>query len=235
MNQEWTTEEEAANLTKLLGDRNRTAFAREFGVPGGGSMIAQHTSGHRPISLTAATAYANGLGVPLAEISPRLAKVVDSIRPAGAPEPSNVTEAPALGPSRMVPVVGHVKGGVDGYLEEMNFPVGHGEGFVEYWTKDPQAYALRVKGDSMHPRYRAGEFIIVTPNIEPQPGRDVMVKLKDGRKLLKQLNWKRGDEMQLVSINDGYEPYTISTDEIESIQRVAGGVPSDAFEEARSH
>lgn len=148
---------------------------------------------------------------------------------------SNVADAPALGPSRRVPVVGHVKGGVDGYLEEMQYPVGHGEGFVEYWTKDPEAYALRVKGDSMHPRYRAGEFIIVTPSIEPQPGRDVMVKLKSGMKLLKQLNWRRGDEIQLLSINDGYEPYTISTDEIESIQRVAGGVPSDAFEEARSH
>lgn len=155
--------------------------------------------------------------------------------PGAAPIESNVTDAPALGPSRMVPVVGHVKGGVDGFLEEMQYPVGHGEGFVEYWTKDPEAYALRVKGDSMHPRYRAGEFIIVTPSIEPQPGRDVMVKLKSGMKLLKQLNWRRGDEIQLLSINDGYEPYTVSMDEIESIQRVAGGVPSDAFEEARSH
>lgn len=151
------------------------------------------------------------------------------------PAPSNVAEAPALSPSRLVPVVGHVKGGSDGFLEEMQFPVGHGEGFVEYWTKDPSAYALRVKGDSMHPRYRAGEFIVVTPSIEAQPGRDVVVKLKDGRKLLKLLNWVRGDEVQLLSINDGYAPTTLSSDEIESIHRVAGGVPQDSFQEARSH
>lgn len=144
-------------------------------------------------------------------------------------EITNVALAPALAPSRLIPVVGHVKAGPDGYLEEMQYPVGHGEGFVDYWVKDESAYAVRVKGDSMHPRYRAGEFIVVTPGIEALPGRDVVVKLTDGRKLLKQLNWMRGDEIQLLSINNGYAPMTISKDEIENIHRVAGSVPPDAF------
>lgn len=153
--------------------------------------------------------------------------------PPRAPEPSNVSDAPALIASRRVPVVGHAKGGVDGFLEEMQFPVGHGEGFVEYWTRDPEAYALRVRGDSMSPRYRAREFIVVTPSVEAQPGNDVMVKLRDGRKMLKHLNWVRDDEIQLISVNDGYEPMTLLREEIESIQRVAGGVPADAFQENR--
>lgn len=146
---------------------------------------------------------------------------------------SNVSPAPALASSTWLPVVGHVKAGPDGYLEEMQYPVGHGEGYVEYWTKDPSAYALRIKGDSMHPRYRAGEYIVVTPAIEPQPGRDVVVKLKNGLSLLKQLNWIRSGEVQLLSINNGYAPHTISFDEIESIQRVAGSVAPDAFSNER--
>lgn len=148
------------------------------------------------------------------------------------PEPSNVADAPALGPSRLVPVVGHVKGGDDGYLEEMLFPVGHGEGFVPYWTKDKAAYALRVRGDSMHPRYRAREFVVVTPSIEAQQGNDVVVRMKDGRKLLKQLNWNRDGEVQLLSINNGFAPMTIQMSDVESIHRVAGGVPPDAFQES---
>lgn len=147
----------------------------------------------------------------------------------GVAEGSNVAEAPALASSRWVPVVGHVKAGSDGYLDEMQYPVGEGDGFVEYWVRDPAAYAVRVKGDSMHPRYRAGEFIVVTPGIEALPGRDVVVKLRDGRKLLKQLNWIRDGEIQLLSINNGYGPLTISLEEIDSIHRVAGQVPSDAF------
>lgn len=144
-------------------------------------------------------------------------------------EQSNVTEAPALIPSRQIPVVGHVKGGEDGFFEEMRYPVGHGEGTVEYWTRDPHAYALRVKGDSMSPRFRAREFVVVTPSVEAQPGNDVVVRLKDGRKLLKMLNWVHDDEIQLLSINDGHGPTTLALEEIESIQRCAGGVPADSF------
>lgn len=142
---------------------------------------------------------------------------------------SDVAPAPALGRARLIPVVGHVRAGPDGYLEEMQYPVGHGEGRVPFWTKDESSYALRVRGDSMHPRYRAGEFICVTPSIEAQIGNDVVVRLLDGRKLLKQLNRMREGEVQLVSINDGYAPMTIDWEEIEAIQRVGGSVPSDAF------
>ncbi len=142
---------------------------------------------------------------------------------------SNAGAAPDLRASNKIPVVGHVKGGDDGYLEEMQYPVGSGEGYVEYWTRDSSAYALRVKGDSMHPRYRAGEFVVVTPHQEAQPGQDVVVKLVSGKKLLKQLNWVRGTELQLLSINNHYGPMTLAMAEVESIQRVAGSVPSDAF------
>ena len=142
---------------------------------------------------------------------------------------SNVEGAPTLVQSRKVPVIGEVKGGLDGFLEELMYPVGHGEGYVEYWCKDEHAYALRVRGDSMHPRYRAGEFVVVTPSIEAQPGSDVVVQLADGRKLLKQLNWVRSDEIQLLSINNGYDPLTVSTSEVISVQLVAGGVGRHAF------
>lgn len=121
-----------------------------------------------------------------------------------------------------LPLVGEVKGGSDGYLEEMQYPVGHGEGTVEYPTADPNAYALRVRGDSMHPRYRAGEFVIVEPGIEPQEGDDVVVLCTNGSKMLKQLNWRRGDEVQLLSINNGYAPVTLQRSEIESIQLATG-------------
>lgn len=142
---------------------------------------------------------------------------------------SNASVAPDLRAPNRIPVVGHVKGGDDGYLDEMQFPVGHGEGYVEYWTRDSSAYALRVRGDSMHPRYRAGEFVVVTPLQEAQPGQDVVVKLTSGKKLLKQLNWIRAGEIQLLSINNHYGPMTLLLREVESIQRVAGSVPPDAF------
>lgn len=125
-------------------------------------------------------------------------------------------------PMAGLPLVGEVKGGEDGYLEELQYPVGHGEGVIEYPTSDPHAYALRVRGDSMFPRYRAGEFVIVEPSIEPQTGDDVVVLCTNGRKLLKVMNWKRDGEIQLLSINNGYAPLTLPLCEVQSIQLAAG-------------
>ncbi|WP_272970669.1 S24 family peptidase [Comamonas terrigena] len=138
---------------------------------------------------------------------------------------SNVAAAPELRKAKRVPITGSVKGGDDGYLVQDNGI----DGWVDYWTGDPEAHALRIKGDSMHPRYRAGEFVIVTPSVEAQPGRDVVVKLTNGKCLLKQLNWIRDDEVQLLSINNGYAPMTISRSEIETIARVAGSVGPDSM------
>src|SRR5699024_9703112 len=72
----WTQEEEAKNLAKLFAGRNRAAFAREFSVPGGQTMIYQHLKGIRPINLEAALCYAAGFGCGLEQISRRLAQVV---------------------------------------------------------------------------------------------------------------------------------------------------------------
>lgn len=56
----------------------KAAFAREFEVPGGPSMISQNCSGNRPISLAQAQAYMRGFNCSLAEIAPYLAEAVGS-------------------------------------------------------------------------------------------------------------------------------------------------------------
>lgn len=70
----WTIEEEAERLAKRFHGLNRAAFARDYGVSGGQSMIYQHITGRRPISLEAAQSYARGFSCSLADISPRLAE-----------------------------------------------------------------------------------------------------------------------------------------------------------------
>ena len=72
--------QEAANLNALIKDLNWAKFARDFAVPGGASMIYQHATGRRAISLKAGLAYAKGLGCALEAISPRLASLAQSVR-----------------------------------------------------------------------------------------------------------------------------------------------------------
>lgn len=70
----WTEHEEAEHLRARFDGVNRSEFARHYRVPGGASMIYQHITGRRPISLEAAQAYARGFRCTLEEISPRLAQ-----------------------------------------------------------------------------------------------------------------------------------------------------------------
>lgn len=140
-----------------------------------------------------------------------------------------VEPAGQLKPRLHVPVVGEVKGGENGFLDELQYPVGHGEGFVEFPTSDPNAYAVRVRGESMHPRYRAGEFVVIEPSIEPQEGDDVIVTCVNGRKMLKELSRMRDGEVELRSVNNGFAPITLQADEVDSIQLVAGRVRRGAM------
>ena len=84
------------------------------------------------------------------------------------------------------------------------------------------AHALAVDNDSMAPRYHSGDVIVAAPGVEPLPGKGVVVRLKDGRRLINLLGWKQGGAVQLLSVNDSHPPITLRLDEIERIDRIEG-------------
>ena len=131
---------------------------------------------------------------------------------------SNIEEGLSIQSARLIPIIGEVKGGMDGYLEETSNP----SGFLSSYCSDKDAFAVRVRGDSMYPRFKPGEFVIISPNLEAQPGDDVVVALSDGRKMLKVFGWQRDGEIQLLSINDAHKPITISESQVHQIHVVTG-------------
>lgn len=135
---------------------------------------------------------------------------------------SNAEDGPQLRKPALVPVVGEVKAGTDGYLEELQYPVGHGDEYAPSPVSDSSAYAVRVRGESMYPRYKSGEYVIISPSLIAQNGDDVVVIFRDGRKMLKVFGWSRGGEIQLLSINNGFAPLTVNTSELHSMHVVAG-------------
>lgn len=214
MNQpESTNEQEGARLAELLGDRNRTAFAKEFDVPGGGSMISQHVSGHRPISLKAAAAYARGLGVPVSAFSPRLAAEIQAaapMTPLALRYPlrdHNVAEAPASFRPRRYPVISHIQAG--GWAEIIdNFQPGD----AEEWIDSPvdlgkEGFILKIKGQSMtnpeggRDNFPEGMYVHINPQVEAQVGNFVAAKrVADNEATFKKLVNVDG-ELHLFAIN----------------------------------
>jgi phage repressor protein C with HTH and peptisase S24 domain len=102
-------------------------------------------------------------------------------------------------------------------------------GYVEYPSRDKTTFALRVRGGTMRPRYRSGEFLIVEPSQTPVSGSDVLVVLKDGTNLLKELLFTRDDEITFSALIGDFQPKTISEADIQSIQQVVAILPPSAF------
>jgi phage repressor protein C with HTH and peptisase S24 domain len=120
---------------------------------------------------------------------------------------------------RRIRVVGTAKLGDDGYFERIE-----GDGWIIGYTDDQDAYALRVKGDSMHPAIRHGHFVAVAPNSCCVPGEYVVIELRDGRKMVKELIFERSDEIVIESVN-GNHRRAIEKSEIEKMHPVVAIVP----------
>lgn len=119
-----------------------------------------------------------------------------------------------------IPVVGHARLGDNGHFVELEYPVGHGDGYIDLPTRDPNAYALRCVGDSMKPRIRNGEFVVVEPNRAIANGDEVLVKAADGRVMVKQFLYRRDGRVHLLSVNEAHPPMALDEHEVEAMHCV---------------
>lgn len=125
---------------------------------------------------------------------------------------------------RNIPIVGDVAaGGTNLAVDDGGYPVGHGFDVIELpaaQAKDPNAFAVRVRGDSMAPVYKDGDRLLVLPSKTWFPGDDVIVKTAHGKCYLKRARWD-GDVLLLESYNPVIEPKRVPRSDIVFIYKVA--------------
>lgn len=121
---------------------------------------------------------------------------------------------------KRIPVVGSAQLGDNGHFVELEYPVGHGDGWVDVLSTDPNAYALRCRGDSMRPRIRDGEYIVAEPNREVAPGDQVVVKARDGRVMVKTFLYRRDGRIHLQSVNEAHPSIALRPEDIEAMHCV---------------
>ena len=132
---------------------------------------------------------------------------------------------------RRIPVVGIAQLGENGYYDELEFPVGHGDGFLQHHSRDTQAYALKVRGDSMTPAIRNGWYVLVEPNSLPRPGEYVALMLADGRKMAKELLFQHRDGgVEVMSVN-GSHRLSFAASQVEKIHPIVGVFPPSQVRE----
>lgn len=88
--------------------------------------------------------------------------------------------------TRTIPIISKTQAGDYGYWEDC-YPVGAGIGREECPADitDPHAFAFLVEGDSMYPCCKHGNRVIVDTTREVHNGDEVVVKLTNGKVMVK--------------------------------------------------
>lgn len=86
-----------------------------------------------------------------------------------------------------------------------------------------EAFLVKAKGDSMTPRIKENDLVIVRKSQTPKNG-DVVVCVNDGEVLIKKVNW---DDKQVIltSLNKEYPPFIASSESF-NVEGVVKGVVS---------
>ncbi|MDK1032164.1 MAG: LexA family transcriptional regulator [Planctomycetia bacterium] len=79
----------------------------------------------------------------------------------------------------------------------------------------PRAFGVRVDGDSMSPRFKQGDILIVGPDAPLRQGQAAVVQIKGKIGATVKLYRRDGDAVHLVPINGNYEVMTLPADRIE--------------------
>ena len=138
----------------------------------------------------------------------------------GSLPPRPVPLAPSSGPVRDLPVLGAVKGGSEGFY----FNEGEPKEFLlrpANLAGATDAFALYVYGDSMEPRYFAGEILYVNPNRPLTRNCFVAVELGDGQGMIKQFVSRSDDYVLLRQFNPPKD-IRLPAREVRRIYRITG-------------
>jgi phage repressor protein C with HTH and peptisase S24 domain len=131
---------------------------------------------------------------------------------------NNVIGHPEVVAFTRIPVMGSAQLGSEGHW----VPLDNGDGFVNWPSADPEAFALRCTGDSMKPRIKEGEYVVVEPNHGYLPGDEVLLVTKDEQVMVKTFLYQRDGAVLVMSVNEEHPPLRFPVNEVERIQYVAG-------------
>ncbi|HEV7301175.1 MAG TPA: XRE family transcriptional regulator [Tepidisphaeraceae bacterium] len=123
-----------------------------------------------------------------------------------------------------VPVINKVSAGYPKDFTDLAYPRGVADDYVSCPdVRDPDAFAARVHGDSMTPRYTEGDIVIFSPAGNPRDGDDCFVRFEDGTCTFKRVFFE-GDEdgrpvLRLQPRNEKYRPQVIPSEKVTGLYR----------------
>ena len=120
--------------------------------------------------------------------------------------------------SNAAPVINRVSAGYPKDFTDLNYPKGVADDYVACPDlNDPQAFAARVHGDSMTPKYREGDIVIFSPAASPRSGDDCFVRFADGHTTFKRAFFESDKGEAVIRLQPRNEKYRAQTSRSEEV------------------
>ena len=121
-----------------------------------------------------------------------------------------------------VPVINKVSAGYPKDFTDLSYPPSVADDYIGCPDlQDKDAFAARVHGDSMAPKYREGDIVIFSPSAVPRNGEDCFVRFEDGHTTFKRVFFetddKGGSMLRLQPRNEKYRPLTVPAETITGV------------------
>lgn len=130
-------------------------------------------------------------------------------------------EKTTLAAGRLVPIINKVVAGYPAEFNDLDYPVGVADDYVRCPDlHDPNAFAVRVVGDSMEPRFTEGDIVIFSPGAEVHNGDDCFVRFQMPHETtFKRVFFEPENRIRLQPRNERYSPAIVEGDRINGLYR----------------
>ena len=187
------------------------------------SAYSQYETGTREPSLDILTKLADYFGVTIDDILGRSEEEeqpasLTNFDPANIPvkyPKSSTYPAPRLEKeTALIPILGSVRAGYDNFAEQ------NIEGYIrideDIKALHPDAFTLRVTGDSMEPEMSHGDYVICLPDVEIRNNDVVIVCINGEIGTVKRIRFDK-DGLTLIPRNDKYKQIHYTDEEVETL------------------
>jgi phage repressor protein C with HTH and peptisase S24 domain/DNA-binding XRE family transcriptional regulator len=126
--------------------------------------------------------------------------------------------------SNAVPVINKVSAGYPQDFTDLSYPPQVADDYVGCPDiRDKDAFAARVTGDSMTPKYRERDIVIFSPALPPRNGDDCFVRFDDGQTTFKRVFFETGEAgeavLRLQPRNEKYRAQIIPSEKVAGLYR----------------
>ena len=128
-----------------------------------------------------------------------------------------------LSQGQIIPVINKVSAGYPVDFDDLDYPVGIADDYIRcLGINDPNAFAVRVVGDSMQPKFNEGDVIVFSPSVEVRNGDDCFVRLTSPHEsTFKRIFCDDKKHIRLQPRNEKYSPMIIDAKRVNGMYRAA--------------